>query len=293
VTIAVDIGGTSVRVARWETDDPSDVMSVAVFPTPPDISQLVPLLSDVVATIDAPTSIGIGCAGLVDSVAGIARWMPHAAGRDAALGPILQQRFGVPVVVDNDANLASLAEARRGAGVGMRTVLTVTIGTGIGAGWCVDGEIERGRGGLGEVGHMRVAAGPRCECGEVGCWESLVSGRVIDRLARDVLGPSATAADLVLAAATSDSPARAAFDDLGTWLGVGLGNLIVILDPDIVVVGGGAMRADAVLLGPANRYLEQRGGGIGIAGPPGVVPAMFGPAAGLVGAALAAREVET
>ncbi len=226
MTIAVDIGGTSVRVARWDTDDPADMLAVATLATPRNISQLIPLLGDVIDAVAPATAIGIGCAGLVDVVTGTARWMPHAAGRDVALGPALQQRFGVPVVVDNDANLACLGEARRGAGAGMRMVLTVTIGTGIGAGLCIDGVVERGRGGLGEVGHMAIAQEPRCACGESGCWESLASGRVIDRAARDLVGSAATAADLVLAASVPASPAQVALEEIGTWMGVGLANLI-------------------------------------------------------------------
>jgi glucokinase len=290
VTIAVDIGGTTVRVARWDTEDHADLTLLSTHPTPPDISQLIPLLCAALGDVDPATSIGVGCAGLVDSGAGIARWMPHAAGRDVALGPALRQQLGVPVIVDNDANLASLAEARRGAGSGMRTVLTVTLGTGIGAGLCIDGVIERARGSLGEVGHMKVAPGPRCACGESGCWEALASGRVLDAAARRVLGPSALAPELVAAAAT-DSAARDALDDIGVWLGVGLANLISIIDPDIVVLGGGAMRAGSALLDPAKRYLGGRVGGIAVAGLPPVVPAMFGPVASLVGAGLAAREV--
>jgi glucokinase len=293
MTIAVDIGGTWTRVARIETDLLPSPEATTRISTPLDLGGLPALLVENIAPLGAADAIGIGCAGLIDPSDGRIRWMPHAEGRDIPLKAILSERFGVPVVVDNDANLAALAESRLGAGAGFRMVLMVTLGTGIGAGLAIEQKIEHGRGGLGEVGHMRLAAEPDCACGSSGCWETLVSGRVLDAEAEAIVGADASSVDLVRAAAEGDGSAIEALDRAGEWLGVGLGNLIAALDPDVIVIGGGAAAAGDALLRPASRYLGARGGGLAVSGIPPILPAAFGPMAGLVGAALAAREVTT
>jgi len=291
VTIAVDIGGTWTRVARIDSDPPRSPQTTSRISTPLDLDELPGLLTEHIAALGPVDAIGIGCAGLIDATDGLIKWMPHAQGRYVPLRATLVERFDVPVVVDNDANFAALAESRLGAGTGFRTVLMVTLGTGIGAGLVIAGTIEHGRGGLGEVGHMRLAAEPGCACGSSGCWETLISGRVLDAEAGEIIGAEASGADLVDAAAAGNSSAIDALDRAGEWLGVGLGNLIVVLDPDVIVVGGGAAAAGDALLRPASRYLESRGGGLVVSGIPPILPAAFGPMAGLVGAALAAREV--
>ncbi len=135
---------------------------------------------------------------------------------------------------------------------------------------------------------MRLASEPECSCGLAGCWEALVSGRVLDELALDLIGPNADGAGLVAAAAAGDEKAAAGLDAAGEWLGIGLGNLIATLDPDLVVVGGGAADAGDALFGPATRYLASLGGGFAVGGLPPLVRPVFGQAAGLVGAAIAA-----
>ena len=162
-----------------------------------------------------------------------------------ALGPEVTAAIGLPVVVDNDANLAALAEARLGAGRGRRMVLLVALGTGIGGGLVIEGRVERGRGFLGEVGHMVIdPSGPRCGCGRHGCWEALVSGTSLGRAARELaeadpagavagLPPVATppASTSPRAAAAGDPEARSRLAAAGTWLGRGLANLVALLDP--------------------------------------------------------------
>ena len=288
MVIAVDIGGTSIRIARIDSGAPASPATIVTCPTPDDIGEIPNVIIPPIDELGPVKAIGIGCAGLVDVSNGVLEWMPHAAGRDAELGEILTTRFGVPVLMDNDANLATLAEARFGTGRGYRMVLMVTLGTGIGAGLVVDGDLERGRGALGEVGHMRLAAEPQCVCGLSGCWEALVSGRVLDALAVELIGPTADGAALVAAATAGDKAAVASLEAAGEWLGIGLGNLIATLDPDVVVVGGGAADAGDALLAPAARYLESLRGGFAVAGVPPLVRPEFGRAAGLVGAAIAA-----
>jgi glucokinase len=252
---------------------------------------LVPLIESLIDQIGGPWSaIGVGCAGLVDHRSGTLRWMPHAAGRDISIGPALAARYGVPVWVDNDANAAALAEATVGAGQGHRMVLMLTLGTGIGAGLVIDGVLERGRGHLGEVGHMRLADGPHCECGRDGCWETLVSGTMLDE-AGARLDPPCDGAGLVARSRSGDARAMAIVAAAARWLGIGIGNLVLALDPDVVVIGGAVAQGGDDLLNPARRYLVDSGGSFAIAPPPPLVVAALGAAAGLEGAMIGATEV--
>jgi glucokinase len=213
---------------------------------------------------------------------------------------------GVPVVVDNDANLAALAEARLGAGTGYRMVLFVGLGTGIGGGLVIGGRVERGRGFLGELGHLTLdPSGPLCACGRRGCWEALVSGTALGRdaaalaaahplgaVARTAAGTGPRGEHLEAAAASGDPAARSRLEAAGIWLGRGLANLVAALDPNVIVVGGAAAGAGEALLGPARAALADWVEGRGYRAPTPVVSARFGPQAGLVGAALAAGEVK-
>lgn len=284
--VAIDIGGSTIRLGWVGNNRPTGVVTL---PTPGSIDQVPGLLVEALHGFDCSDGIGIGCAGVVDRTSGIWRWMPHAVGSDVALGPLLEDEFGVKVVVDNDANMAVLAEATAGAGASHRSVLMVLLGTGIGAGLTIDRTIERGSGTLGEVGHMRLADEPACACGAVGCWETQVSGRVMDALARSLVGPGAGAAELLAAATSGHEGCRRAVSELGRWLGIGLGNLILAMAPDAVVIGGGA-GSDAVVFA-ARRYLESANGALRAVGIPPIRPAAFGSLAGLVGAGLAVEEM--
>ena len=296
--IAVDCGGTRVRVAR--SDRPGILSGVAEAATPPHLGDLPAVIAGLIADPGPASAIGVGVAGLVDTASGTLQWMPHRPGTALALGGDLQRRLGIPVVVDNDANLTGLAEARLGAGVGHRMVLTVTVGTGIGGGLMIDGKIERGRGHLGEIGHMTVdPAGPRCACGRVGCWEAVASGTALDRAARMLAasdhpgglagaGGEADGIDLVAAAGAGDQEALAAVEAVAAALGRGLASLVAILDPDVIVVGGGVGAIGEPILGPARRAMMGAMPGGDHRRETPVVAARFGADAGLVGAALAA-----
>lgn len=250
-------------------------------------------------------AIGLGAAGLVRWPEGCLVWGPNVAGREIPFRDLLVSRFGLPTVVDNDANLAALAESRIGAARGHDHVLLVTLGTGIGGGIVIDGKIFRGHSYAGEVGHMTVdVGGPRCTCGQQGCWETFASGRRLDQMARDetateptgltarLAGQSAaTGFHLTEAALRGDIHAGRALQEMGSWLGIGLANLVVILDPEIIVVGGGAARAGDLLLDPARRSLLAALEGAVFRSPTPLVAAELGEDAGMVGAGLAAAEV--
>jgi len=303
--IAVDCGGTNLVYGRFEPGGRGEAFGARG--TPREAAALAGAIVGAVGPLVGPgvIAVGIGVAGLVDHAAGALVWSPHASGDRVDLASEVDAAIGLPVTVDNDANLAALAEARLGAGVGHRMVIFVGLGTGIGGGLVVEGRIERGRGFLGELGHMTLdPSGPPCACGRRGCWEALVSGTALGRDAADLtaadpLGPVARAAagapprgeHLSAAAASGDPEARGRLEAAGAWLGRGLANLVAAFDPDVIVIGGAAAGARGLLLDPARAELADCVAGRGHRAPTPVLPARFGPRAGLVGAALAAAEV--
>lgn len=284
--IGIDVGGTHVRGARF--DGPIyGVPELVETDAPRRTADVLAAVIDVCTTLGSATAVGVGFAGLVDFDAGRLVWSPHLDhGLD--LGPALSDVLGVPVVVDNDANAAALAEATGGSGMGYRSVFMVTIGTGIGGGLVIDGRVERGRSFLGEVGHIQVdPSGPLCACGATGCWEAVASGSALDRAAHAVLGPGATGRDLVRVA-VDDPNAAAALDRVARWIGVGLAAVVSAFDPDIIVVGGGVGAEGSTILPAAVEAMEGVVPGYAKRLPTPVVAARFGTAAGVVGAALLA-----
>lgn len=280
--IAVDCGGTTLTVAHAKrATQPGERITV---PTPATVEAIPGAILAAIGGLPPAEAVGVGVAGLVDHATGRLLGMPHRPG-EASIAETVRAGSGLPTVVDNDANATALAEAIAGAGMGHRMVLAVTVGTGIGGGLVIDGIVERGRGHLGEIGHMSVdRAGATCRCGATGCWEMYASGRALDESARRVgLGDGVA---LVRAAEGGDGAAAGLVDEVAAAFGRGLANLVAILDPDIIVVGGGVAAAGEAFLAPARRALAGSAGS-GRRGTP-VVAAAFGPSAGIVGAALMA-----
>ncbi len=252
------------------------------------------------------SAVGFGVPSLVDARTGIVATTVHLPLRDVALRDVMAERLGVPVAVDNDANAAMFAEHRRGAARGARTAALLTLGTGIGGGIVVDGELLRGaHGGAGEWGHMVVDVdGPVCTCGNRGCLEMLVSGTALGRGARQAAqelpdsgfgqalraGREITGMLATELAHDGDPVALEVVTRVGEHLGVGLSNVINILNPEVIVVGGGVIAAGELLLEPARKVVAQR------ALAPSrdqvrIVPTRFGDASGMVGAALMAMDL--
>lgn len=297
--LAVDCGGTLLRGARIE-GDAYERIAVRERPTPGRADELPDAIAAVCAGLGEGRAVGIAIAGLVDHEGGDLVWMPHLGGGAPIAGPV-SAATGLRVVVDNDANAACLAEATAGAGRGHRTVLTVTVGTGIGAGLVIDGKVERGRGFLGEVGHMTVDPhGPQCTCGLVGCWEVVASGRALDAAAQRLAavdpdgavarraGDDPVAGVHLGLAATGDAGAAEAFDEVARRFGAGLASLVAVFDPDVIVVGGGVGSIGESFLDPARRAMTESTSLAAVRRATPLVPAHFGPKAGLVGAAILA-----
>jgi glucokinase len=296
-TVGVDIGGTFIKGVRWS----DRVEAERQVTRPENLTAWVQATSDLVAELATSTTVGVGVgvAGLVRWPSGELLWAPHLTGTNVALRELIAGSTDLPLLVDNDANCAALAEARIGAARGARHAIVLTFGTGIGAGLLQDGKVYRGVSYAGEAGHMTmVPFGDHCACGRRGCWETMVSGRRLDqeaaRLARD---PASTVArwagsgmadgtHLVEAAEAGDIAARSALAEAGGWLGRGIANLVALLDPELVVVGGAAAGAGEWLLSPARRELAASLEGGPYRLPPPIVVAAAGPLAGAIGAAL-------
>ena len=253
-------------------------------------------------------AVGLGVPSLVDWAGGVSRWSNHLPLDDVPLRELMSDRLGLPVVVDNDGNAAVLAEHREGAARGCENAVFLAMGTGIGGGLVLGGQVYRGAHGYaGEFGHLVVDHdGADCPgaCPGRGCLEALASGRAIgvagERAARDApdsaLGRRLAESGAVLGQAVTelahdgDEVARDVLADVGRRLGAGLTGIVNALDPDVVVIGGGAVAAGDLLLDPVREVVAAR------ALPPvaravKIAPAHFGEEAGLLGAGLLAREL--
>ncbi|MGH8927007.1 MAG: ROK family protein [Acidimicrobiia bacterium] len=302
-SIGIDIGGTFVKGVGAGPDGVIKARDSMRRPTNPE--EMLDAVSALARSLmgSARLAVGVGIAGLVRWPDGVFVWGPHVQGVDLPIRSRLEQDLGVAVVVDNDANCAALAEANLGAATGISDALVLTLGTGIGSGIIARGEIYRGGSFAGEAGHMMMAQeGEPCPCGRRGCWETLVSGRRLDRdavaLVRSMptgilAGISGTATPtarhLTEAAGAGDYSAKAAIADAGRWLGRGLANLVALLDPELIVIGGAVSGAGNYLLGPARLEMGRVLEGAAYRNPVPIELATTGPLAGALGASLLAR----
>lgn len=310
LTVGVDIGGT--KVMAGVVDSAGTVLDVEQRPTqghdPGAVEDtIVDLVHGFAARHDV-AAVGIGAAGFVDSARSVVMFAPHLSWRREPLRAKIGDRLRIPVVVDNDANTAALAECRFGAARGHRYVLCVTLGTGIGGALVIDNRVFRGANGMaGEFGHFQVVAeGHRCECGNRGCWEQYASGNALVREARELVRAGSPMAQALAAMVDGDADAlrgpqitqaaragdplsQELLGDIGRWLGVGLAGLTAAFDPHCIVVGGGLGEAGDLLLGPARESFARTLTGRGHREPPVIAAASLGPRAGFVGAADMAR----
>jgi glucokinase len=255
----------------------------------------------------AVEAVGFGIPCMIDQQRGTAVMSIHLPIADLPFRDLMAERLGLPVFVDNDANAAMLAEWRYGAAAGARDAALLTIGTGLGGGLVAGGALQRGSQGAGaELGHMVVKAdGPPCQgnCPNRGCLEAMASGGALARearriarerpgsgLGRALAGGREISGPLVTELAhDGDVAAIDALAIIGEWLGVGVCNLVNMLNPDVVVIGGGVIAAGDLLLEPVRAVVAER------ALSPArehvrIVPARFGAESGMLGAAALALE---
>lgn len=312
IAIGVDAGGTKVQGLLVDADRPDDpILDRRVVETPALDAEaatrtIVAVARDLMAERDDVQALGIGAAGMV-GLDGVMRFAPNVAWREFPLQERVERGVGVPAYVDNDANVAAWGELRFGAGRGSNDLLLVTVGTGIGGGIVSRGKLLRGAHGFAaEIGHIIVEPnGPRCGCGNLGCWEQVASGRAIDRLGREAAAlhptgrlvelaggdPSRVGGRSVTAAAREGDPvALHVLSEVGRRLGEGLAGLVNVLDPDLVVVGGGAVASGDLLLDPARAAYAAAVEGFDHRPVVPIVAAQLANDAGAVGAADLALE---
>ena len=307
--LGIDVGGTKVAVGPVGSDG-TELAPTLVEPTCAEdqASFLAGLEASLRRALAAfarfePKAFGLACAGTIDSERGVVVASPHLPLANAPLAFALEKALGLPVVLENDVNAAVRAEATIGVAAGLRDVVMLTLGTGVGGGLWLDGHVYRGaNGGAAELGHTIVRAGGLpCPCGSRGCLEMYASGRALVRYAAARAGdpktdPSGeltalqeqgrlTGGSVTRLAAAGDKAALDAVNELARWLGVGLVNVTNAFDPEMIVVGGGVGALGELLLCPAREVVRK------LAIPPGrdsvrVAGARLGNRAGLVGGAL-------
>jgi glucokinase len=298
--LGIDVGGSSLKLAVLQGDE---VTATHRVPLPDsDVTGFIVRAAVEAAAQHRATSIGLGLAGLVDRSTGTLVWGPHLHGTSVPYGDLMSSALDVEVAVDNDANLAALAEWSIGSGDGADPLLTVMLGSGIGLGLVTGGRVYRGAAFAGEAGHMTVVdGGEACACGRSGCWETVVSGGRFDRLAVELLGPrldgspgapQPTGRDLARAAEAGDVGAQRAIGEAGRWLGRGLVQLVLMVDPERIVVGGGGAGVGGNFLAEASETLTSSLPGARYRPVIPIVPARFGEWSGAVGAALGGRRVQ-
>ena len=309
-TVGVDVGGTKIAaglvdengrvLARERTESPAT--------DPPEIVRTIGELVRSLAGTETIEAVGVSAAGFVDKARAMIVFAPNLAWRDEPLKRFLEDELDLPVVVENDANAAAWGEFTFGAGEDVEDLLMVTVGTGVGGGIVIDGELVRGGFGMGaEVGHISlVPGGVMCGCGNLGCLESYGSGSALVRVSRELAGadpdaakelvaraggdPTRITGPLVTEAARAGDPfALARLVELGHWLGQGVATLTAVLDPNVVVIGGGVSDAGDLLLDPIRDSFERHVTGRGHRPMLEVRQAMLGNAGGLIGAADLAR----
>lgn len=297
--VGIDVGGSTIKAAR--VDRQGRIEGLVQIPTPDGAATIADLCGYLAADLmaDDVAAIGIGSAGYVDRVSGVHVWGPHVAGPAPIVAAVVGTT-GRSAVIDNDANAAAFAESRIGAAAGYADALVIMLGTGIGGGLIIDGSVYRGRGFAGELGHLVVDPdGPPCACGRRGCWENFVSGSVLDQEAIRIfgVGPTGDAVDaapagelLMRAAIGGDADALAVWLRAGEWLGRGIAQLVAVLDPEVVVVGGGPARAGDLLLDPAREVFARERHAGRIRPATQIVPARFEQNAAVIGAGLQALE---
>ncbi len=302
----IDVGGT--KIAGGVVDEKGFILEELRVESPAtDAAAIEQAIEGLVTDLRSRheiEAVGVGAAGYIDKARAVVLFAPNLAWRDLDLKADLEAKLDLRVVVENDANAAAWGEFQFGAGHDVDDLLLVTVGTGVGGGVVLDGALYRGAFGVGaEIGHMRVVPdGILCGCGNYGCLEMYASGSALVRevraaaragslLAADLVDraggdPADITGPLVTEAAVAGDPfAIEHLASLGRWLGEGIASLTAVLDPAVVVVGGGVSAADELLLEPTRRAFAGQLTGRGHRPMLEIRKARLGNRAGLIGAA--------
>ena len=312
LTIGVDVGGT--KIAAGVVDEEGNLVATVRRLTPQtDAAGVVHTISDAVAELRGQHevfAVGIGAAGFIDSARANVLFAPNLAWHDVPLRREVERLVQLPTVVENDANAAAWGEFRFGTGVDVDDMLLITLGTGVGGGLVTEGSLYRGGFGVAaEIGHLRIVPdGHLCGCGNRGCLEQYASGTALVREAKEMALANSPAAGAIVelaggnpdeitgpllteAAIAGDGLAVKLLGRVGRWLGKGIASLAAVLDPSMVVLGGGVSGAGSLLLDPALAAFRQSLTGRRYRPELTLALATLGNTAGLIGAADLARDL--
>ena len=292
--IGIDIGGTNIKAGI--VDEQGAILNETSIPTGADREQGI-VLDDIISSVNAllnesgvsPTAAGIGSPGSIDCKAGTVIRNFNLGWKDFAIAPAMSKALGVPVVLENDADAAALGEVIAGSAKGAKSAMIITLGTGVGSGYVVDGKIVRGC----EFGHMVIVyGGLECTCGRKGCFEAYCSATGLIKMTKE---SRITEADGTVNGRTvfdtadnGNEVARKLIDEYLDYLACGLANLVNGLQPEVISLGGGIAKQGERILAPLREKMKREiFGGFSL---PRVVCCTLGYKAGLIGAAMAARQ---
>ena len=303
--IGIDIGGT--KIAGALVDAQGSIVKEEKVPSPAgDPDAMVDAVVGLIERLSAGHEVigaGVAAAGFIDADQSTIIYAPNISWRNEPFKEKLEAKLNIPVIIENDANAAAWAEFRYGAGRGYKHMIMLTIGTGVGGAVIADSHMLRGGFGIaGELGHLRmVPNGLLCGCGQHGCLESYASGSALLRAAKALAASSdpagrrlreieaeagqLTGLEVYKAILESDAGALSILSDLGSWLGQAIASLVAVLDPEIVVIGGGVSAAGDLLLDPIREAYRAHLPAQGFRPELKITAAEFVNDAGVVGAA--------
>ena len=281
VAIGVDVGGT--KIAGAIVDTKGQIYSPLRIETPrataddviAALERTIERLLEAIPETSEVIGIGLAVAGTVNWKEGMIIQSPNLPFSNIKLRGIIESKLGLTTFMDNDANLATLAEKHYGVAQSAQDFVGLTLGTGIGSGIVYNGCLYRGAtGAAAEIGHMVIeATGPQDSCGSYGCLEVMASGRTLVRLAKDAAESDKESLLLKLAqgdpqnitgpmitevAHQGDKSALQVFREIGFWLGIGINNVVNIFNPELVIIGGGMAEAGELILAPARKVVAER-----------------------------------
>ena len=310
-TIGIDVGGT--KVLGGVVSDGGEILRTLRKETPAEGGRaLIECIASVARELMADNNVaavGISAAGFISSDRRTVLATPNISNWNGIdINEHLADLLGVPIVVENDANAAIWGEFKYGAGKGLKNLIALTLGTGVGGGIIANGQLYRGAFGIGaELGHIRlIPNGQQCGCGARGCLEQYASGTALLRIAREVVASNPKDSQALLslgdgtldglkgehlttAALDEDVLAISIFNTLGDYLGAGIASLCAVLDPSHVIIGGGVIEAGELILKPTRDSMIANMPFSGKHPSPEIVAAHLGNNAGLIGIADLAR----
>ncbi|MFA5117907.1 MAG: ROK family protein [Candidatus Omnitrophota bacterium] len=298
--IGIDLGGTNLKIALFNGRcrlQSKEIISTRQFR---EKEELISGIVDSIGFLTGKNNIvksqvlglGLGLPGPIDVDKGMVHFFPNIPGwKEVHLSSILKKRLGVPVFIDNDANLMALAEYRLGAAVGYKNVVCLTLGTGVGGGLILEGKLYHGSTyAAGEIGHMPLnESGPKCNCGGKACLEAYIGNNRIAAEVKRLFKKDISLEKVSLLARSGNRTALRVWVNMGKRLGLALSSIVNLLNPDCIVIGGGVAGAGKVLFDTVRETIRERAMCVQAKNVK-IVKASLGYDAGMIGAALFVRE---